>query len=118
MKIFLRCGPSVGSGVVVVAGVVGVVGSAWTGNVPQTSSCTVTKSSIIQLKTCFHEFSKYKVFHKYFWVEKETKFLIWQNGILLPKLFWPTVRKNCSNDREKLLKFEAEAEILQNFWGY
>ena len=24
------------------------------------------------------------------------------NGILLPKLFWPTVRKNCSSDREKL----------------
>ena len=23
-------------------------------------------------------------------------------GILLPKLFWPTVRKNCSSDREKL----------------
>ena len=27
---------------------------------------------------------------------------IWKrNGILLPKLFWPTVRKNCSSDREK-----------------
>ena len=25
-----------------------------------------------------------------------------KNGILLPKLFWPTVRKNCSSDREKL----------------
>ena len=32
------------------------------------------------------------------------------NGILLPKLFWPTVRKNCSIDREKLLKFEAESQ--------
>ena len=30
------------------------------------------------------------------------------NGILLPKLFWTTVRKNCSSDREKLLKFKAE----------
>ena len=30
------------------------------------------------------------------------------HGILLPKLFWPTVRKNCSRHREKLLKFEAE----------
>ena len=29
-------------------------------------------------------------------------------GILLPKLFWPTVRKNCSSDREKLLKFKAD----------
>ena len=29
------------------------------------------------------------------------------NGILLPKLFWPTV--SCSSDQEKLLKFEAES---------
>ena len=38
--------------------------------------------------------------------------------ILLPKLFWPTVRKNCSSDRGKLLKFEAEgrefAKILRS----
>ena len=38
--------------------------------------------------------------------------------ILLPKLFWPTVRKNCSSDQEKLLKFEAEgrefAKILRS----
>ena len=33
------------------------------------------------------------------------------NGILLPKLFWPTVRKNCSSDCEKLLN-------LQNFWDH
>ena len=40
------------------------------------------------------------------------------NGILLPKLFRPTVRKNCFSDREKLLKFEAErrefAKILRS----
>ena len=36
-------------------------------------------------------------------------------GILLPKLFWPTVRKNCSSDREKLLKFEAEGREFSNF---
>ena len=40
------------------------------------------------------------------------------NGILLPKLFWPTVRKNCSSDREKPLKFETEgrefAKILRS----
>ena len=29
-------------------------------------------------------------------------------GILLSKLFLPTVRKNCSSDRENLLRFEAE----------
>ena len=34
------------------------------------------------------------------------------NGILLPKLFWPTVRKNCSSDRENLLKFEAEGREI------
>ena len=34
----------------------------------------------------------------------------YKNGILLPKLFRPTVRKNCSSDREKLLKFEAESQ--------
>jgi hypothetical protein len=35
-------------------------------------------------------------------------------GILLPKLFWPTVRKNCSSDREKLFKFEAEDRDFEN----
>ena len=43
-----------------------------------------------------------------------------KNGILLPKLFWPTVRKNCSSDWEKLLKFEAEdrefAKILRSLF--
>ena len=43
-----------------------------------------------------------------------------RNGILfmLQKLFWPTVRKNCSSDREKLSRFEAEgrefAKILKS----
>ena len=32
-----------------------------------------------------------------------------RNGILLPKLFWTTVRKNCSTDWEKL-EFEAEGQ--------
>ena len=30
----------------------------------------------------------------------------------VPKLFWSTVRTNCSNHREKLLKFELKAENL------
>ena len=34
---------------------------------------------------------------------------------LLPKLFWPTVIKNCSSDREKLLKFEAEGREFEKF---
>ena len=36
-------------------------------------------------------------------------------GILLPKLFWSTVRKNCSSDWEKLLKFEAESREFSKF---
>ena len=31
------------------------------------------------------------------------------------KLFWPTVRKNCFRDREKLLKFEAEDQEFPKF---
>ena len=38
-----------------------------------------------------------------------------RNGILLPKLFWPTVRKNCSSDPENLLKFEAEGREFAKF---
>ena len=38
-----------------------------------------------------------------------------RNGILLPKLFWPTVRKNCYGDREKILKFEAEGWEFAKF---
>ena len=37
------------------------------------------------------------------------------NGILLPKLVWSTVRKNCSSDQEKLLKFEAEVREFEIF---
>ena len=37
------------------------------------------------------------------------------NGILLPKLFWPTVWKNCSIDREKLWKIEAEGREFAKF---
>ena len=40
---------------------------------------------------------------------------IWfgRNGILFTKLFWPSVRKDFSSDREKILKFKAEN--LQTF---
>ena len=37
------------------------------------------------------------------------------NGILLPKMFRPTVRKNCSIDQEKKLKFEAEGRKFAKF---
>ena len=34
--------------------------------------------------------------------------LSWPNGILLPKPLWPTVRKNCFSDREKVLKLKTK----------
>ena len=36
-----------------------------------------------------------------------------KNSILLPKLFWPTVRKNCFSDREFFLKFEADGREFE-----
>ena len=45
-----------------------------------------------------------------------------KNGILFPKLLWPTVRKKYSSGWEKLLKFEAEdwefAKVLTIFNSY
>ena len=43
------------------------------------------------------------------------KYLEQKNGILLSKLFWPTVRKKSSSDQEKLLKFEAEGREFAKF---
>ena len=40
------------------------------------------------------------------------------NGIFLPKMFWPTVRnelKNCPSDQEKNSKFEAEGWEFAKF---
>ena len=45
-----------------------------------------------------------------------------RNGILLPKLFWPTVRKNCSSDGEfakilrSLKQFVWTVKGQNNFW--
>ena len=38
-------------------------------------------------------------------------------GILLPKLFWPTVRKNCSSGREKLSNIKAEGREFAKILG-
>ena len=50
----------------------------------------------------------------FFYIIRSFLILIDKIGILLPKLFWPTVRKNCSSHREKLLKLKAEnLQILE-----
>ena len=51
--------------------------------------------------------------HQYFWGWEKYEICDWQFGILLPKLFWPTVRKNCSCDREKK-KIEITRTICSN----
>ena len=40
---------------------------------------------------------------------------VWWICILLPKLFWTTVRKKCSSHREKVLKFKAEGQEFAKF---
>ena len=46
--------------------------------------------------------------------------LIWSKkiGIFIPKLFWPTVKKNCSGDRENFWNSRLKAKNLQNFWDH
>ena len=43
-----------------------------------------------------------------------------RNSIFLPKLFWSTVRKNCSSDQEKRLRsleqFIQTVKGQNNFW--
>ena len=48
--------------------------------------------------------------------QKSPQFLFSErSGILFPKLFWQSVRKKCSSNREKLLKFETEGQEFANF---
>ena len=39
-------------------------------------------------------------------------------SILLPKLFWPTVRKNVLVVEEKIWNLRLKAENFQNFWDH
>ena len=41
-----------------------------------------------------------------------------RNGILLSKLFWPTVRKNCSSVPENFWNSRLKATNLENFWDH
>ena len=43
-------------------------------------------------------------------------FKLFANGILLPKLFRPTVRKKCSSDREKLEQSIQTVKGQNHFW--
>ena len=52
---------------------------------------------------------------QHFILKGNTLLVVVNNGILLPKLFWPTVRKKCFCDREKPLEFEAEGSEFAKF---
>ena len=47
--------------------------------------------------------------------DPEVSFFLKTWYILFPKLFWPFVRKICSCDQEKLLKFQAEGREFAKF---
>ena len=52
---------------------------------------------------------------KFFDKRKEKQVIVIHYLRWKPKLFRPTVRKNCSCDQEKLLKFEAEGREFAKF---
>ena len=68
-------------------------------------------------KCLIYWFWLYKVVKDYFFFQIFVAFSEYLNlnGILLPKLFWPTVRKNCSSDREIFWNSRLKAENLQKF---
>ena len=58
-----------------------------------------------------------EILSNFLWARSWKKWpLLSNNGILLLKLFWPTVRRNCSSDREKLFwkLFEITRTIYSN----
>ena len=68
-----------------------------------------TNRTMVVARLFFWRSQKGPCFSRQFMNDSSSTILhaVWsiRNGILSPKLFWPTVRKNCSSDREKLLKF-------------
>ena len=64
---------------------------------------------LLVIITCFVDKSRIWLFWILSWKTTWTRITIQvSNGILIPKLFWPAVRKKCFCNQEKLLKFEAE----------
>ena len=77
-----------------------------------TSLCKVVRYLLGLLSFDFYQIRKYIVF----WSAASIQCI--SNGILFPKLFWPSMRKDCFSDREKLLKFMDEgwdlAKVLRS----
>ena len=60
-------------------------------------------------------FSRFDLEPMQIYVQKNIRKYLFKFGILFPKLFWPSVRKKCSSEWEKLLKFKAEDQEFANF---
>ena len=68
----------------------------------------VAKFVEILLVHIFRDLMNTKVFCcLLFWNLKKCLFCEKANGILLPKLFWPTVRRNCSSDGETFFEIRG-----------
>ena len=82
---------------------------------PTPASSPILDTRVITAATESHNF-KIRVFY----FGKGSGLFTVRNGILLPKLFWPTVRKNCSSVWEKLLRsldqFIQTVEGQKNVW--
>ena len=65
------------------------------------SRVTVCDSIMPEMDQNEWDLATFTTQNKYGWIcgWKTKQYFILRYGILLPKLFWPTVRKNCSSDR-------------------
>ena len=77
--------------------------------------CELNHSYFIFFKDIKSEKLFFLTFQKIFCM---TNLRLLSNSILFAKLFWATVRKNWSSDREKLLRFEVDGRDLQTHWDY
>ena len=78
---------------------------------------------IVIIQSCNWYLEKIIISYSKFWFSSFSVILIdmpkkiLQKSYFVTKLFWPTVRKKCSSDQEKLLKFEAEDWEFENVLG-
>ena len=71
--------------------------------------CSMLKLQLPIYKSCIKTKSCGIVFQQFFWHNV-------RNGIMLPKLFWLTERKNSSSDPKNLLNLKTEN--LQKIWDH
>ena len=68
-----------------------------------------------KITVCYLHLCGYRIYRNGNDEEKCLCQMLAGNGIVLQKLFWPTVRKNCSSDQDFFLKFQAEGLTCKFF---